>query len=114
MKVPSVPFQFPTAKYYYGLEEMMTSMFYPKDIRYHYEEYLEHKKQTERFARSHANYILRTSHANAFRNLQIILHEGKWAMISKGNAPAIHFVIHHPKRHNAIEHFVPPVVETAK
>lgn len=92
----------------------LSGMFYPKDIRYHYEEYLEHKKQTERFARSHANYILRTSHANAFRNLQIILHEGKWAMISKGNAPAIHFVIHHPKLRNAIEHFVPPVVETEK
>ena len=25
MKVPGVPFQFPTAKYYYGLEEMMAS-----------------------------------------------------------------------------------------
>ena len=32
-------------------------------------------------------------------------------MISKGNAPAIHFVIHQPKLRNAIEHFVPPVVE---
>ena len=35
-------------------------------------------------------------------------------MISKGNAPAIHFVIHHPKLRNAIEYFIPLVVEAEK
>ena len=31
--------------------------------------------------------------------------------VTEGNSPAIHFVIHHPKLRNAIENFVPPVVE---
>ena len=39
------------------------------------------------------------------------MHLGKWAMVSKGRSPAIHFVIHHPKLRAAIEDFVPPVVE---
>ena len=78
------------------------------------EEYREQKKQAETFACLHPNYHLTTSSSNPFQNLQIILHEGKWAMISKGNAPAIHFVIHHPKLRNAIEYFIPPVVEAEK
>ena len=49
--------------------------------------------------------------ANPFRNLCILIHEGRWAMISKSNAPAIHFVIHHPKLRAAIESFTPPMVE---
>ena len=46
-----------------------------------------------------------------FCNLQILIHEGQWAMISKGNAPAIHFVIRHPKLLSALENFIPPVIE---
>ena len=59
----------------------------------------------------HENYIAEFTKANAFRNLQILIHEGQWAMISKGNAPAIHFVIHHPKLRSAIENFISPVIE---
>lgn len=33
-------------------------------------------------------------------------------MISKANSPSIHFVIHHPKLRNAIENFIPPIVES--
>lgn len=47
----------------------------------------------------------------AFRNLQICIHEGQWAMVSKERSPAIHFVIRHPKLRAAIERFVPPMVE---
>ncbi len=39
------------------------------------------------------------------------MHEKQWAMISKSKAPAIHFVIRHPKLRNAIENFIPPVVD---
>lgn len=76
------------------------------------DEYLEHLKSTEQFAEAHTNYMLKKTSAHAFRNLQIIIHEGKWAMISKGKAPSIHFVVHHPKLLNAIESFIPPVVES--
>lgn len=89
----------------------LSGMFYEKDIRYTYEEYFEHLRQTEQFAKAHSNYTVNFTASNPFRNLQILIHEGQWAMISKGNAPAIHFVIHHPKLRNAIENFVPPVFE---
>ena len=32
-------------------------------------------------------------------------------MISKDNSPAIHFVVYHPKLRNAIENFIPPIIE---
>lgn len=89
----------------------LSGMFYEKDIHYTYEEYCEHIKQTEKYAREHANYSVNFSVANPFRNLQIIMHEDRWVLISKGNAPAIHFVIHHPKLRSAIENFVPPVLD---
>ena len=100
--------------YLHALSLPLSGMFFPDNIPVSYEEYLEQKKQAETFACLHPNYHLTTSSSNPFQNLQIILHEGKWAMISKGNAPAIHFVIHHPKLRNAIEYFIPPVVEAEK
>ena len=89
----------------------LAGVFYPTDIPYTYEEYTAHWQQTMQFAATHPSYTVRETSANAFRNLQIQMCEGKWAMISKGNSPAIHFVIHHPKLRAAIEQFVPPVVE---
>lgn len=89
----------------------LSGVFFEKDIFYTYEEYLEHLKCTEQFAESHPGYTLKKTFSHAFRNLQIIIHEGKWATISKGKAPSIHFVIYHPKLLHAIETFIPPVVE---
>ncbi|MGN0517657.1 MAG: helix-turn-helix domain-containing protein [Acutalibacteraceae bacterium] len=89
----------------------LSGAFCEKNIPYTYEEYCAHLKSTERFAANHPNYTLKKTASQAFRNLQISIHEGKWAMVSKGRAPVIHFVIHHPKLRNAIENFIPPVVE---
>lgn len=89
----------------------ISGAFCEKDIYYTYDEYLAHLKSTEQFEDSHPNYTLKKTSAHAFRNLQIVIHEGKWAMISKGKAPAIHFVIYHPKLEKAIEQFIPPIVE---
>lgn len=89
----------------------ISGAFYEKDIFYSYEQYLEHLKFTEEFAAKHRNYKLKKIHSPAFGNLQITIHEQQWAMVSKNKAPAIHFVIKHPKLLNAIENFVPPVVE---
>ena len=89
----------------------LAEMFFDKDIRLTYEEYTEHLRQTEEFAAAHPNFSVEFTSANPFRNLQITIHEGAWSMISKGNTPAIHFLIHHPKLRRAIENFVPPVVE---
>ena len=91
----------------------LSGVFYEADVFYSYEEYLSHLKETDAFAAAHPNYTLKKSCAHAFRNLQILIHEEQWVMVSKGKAPAIHFVIRHPKLRSAIENFIPPVVEEA-
>ena len=89
----------------------LSGMFCEKEIFYTYEDYMAHLNQTKMFAETHPNYILNQTSAHIFRNLQIYIHEGKWAMVSKNKAPVIHFVIHHPKLREAMENFIPPVVE---
>ncbi len=89
----------------------LSEAFFEADISYSYEEYLRHSAETEEFAASHPNYALKRTSSHVFRNLQIHIHEGQWAMVSKGKAPAIHFVVQHPKLRGAIESFIPPVVE---
>ena len=95
----------------YPMTLSLSAMFCEKEILYSYEDYTEHLKQTKMFAETHPNYVLNQTSAHIFRNLQIYIHEGKWAMVSKNKAPVIHFVIHHPKLREAIENFVPPMVE---
>lgn len=89
----------------------LSGMFYSKALHYTYDEYQEHLAQTRAFAATHANYTFTETSSCTFRNLQIQIHEGKWAMISKNTAPTIHFIIHHPKLRSAIENFIPPLVE---
>ncbi|MGN1306991.1 MAG: helix-turn-helix domain-containing protein [Faecousia sp.] len=89
----------------------LSGIFYEEDIPYTYAEYRAHLSSTEQYAALHPNYRIRKTAAHAFRNLQISLHEGQWAMVSKSKSPAIHFVIHHPKLREAIECFQPPFVE---
>lgn len=48
---------------------------------------------------------------NAFKNIQVFVKSGKWAIISKEKTPRIHFVIRHPKLVDAIESFKPAVTE---
>lgn len=89
----------------------VSGAFCESDLCYTYPEYLTHLQETEQFAATHPNYRLQRTAAQAFRNLQIFLREGQWAMVSKGKAPAIHFVIRHPRLREAMEQFTPPVVE---
>ena len=89
----------------------LSGVFCENDIPYSEEEYRAHLSETKAFAKRNPNYTLKLESAHAFRNLQILIHEGEWAMVSKGKAPAIHFVIHHPKLRSAIESFIPPVMD---
>ena len=95
----------------YPVTLSLSGLFFGRDIPYTYEEYLAHIKQTERFAEEHPRCRLELTTGGTFRNLQISIHEGQWAMVSKEKSPAIHFVIRHAKLRTAIENFVPPVVE---
>lgn len=89
----------------------LSNAFCEKGVAYTYEQYLAHLEDTDRFAADHPRYQVEKTSSQTFRNLQISIHEGRWAMVSKELVPSIHFVIHHPKLRRAIEEFIPPVVE---
>ena len=95
----------------YPMSLPLSGSFYERDIPYTYQEYLEHIDQTEQFAAVHSRCRLELTADSTFRNLQIVMHEGRWAMVSKEKSPAIHFVIRHAKLRSAIESFEPPLVE---
>ena len=93
------------------LSLFLADSFYDKRIYYTYEEYLEHLNLTKKYEKNNKNYKLSINNNNTFKNIQILICENNWVMISKANSPSVHFVIHHPKLRNAIENFIPPVVE---
>ncbi|MGM9573424.1 MAG: helix-turn-helix domain-containing protein [Hominicoprocola sp.] len=89
----------------------LSGMFSGKGLRYTYPDYLRHLAATHQFAQDHAGYALRTDAVQTFRNIQIQVNEGKWVIVSKNNAPSIHFVIKHPKMIRAFEDFCRPAAE---
>ena len=93
------------------LSLFLADSFYDKKIYYTYEEYLKHLNLTKKYEKNNKNYKLSINNNNTFKNIQILICENNWVMISKANSPSIHFVINHPKLRNAIENFIPPVVE---
>ena len=86
----------------------LSGMFSEKGLRYTYQEYLQHLAATRQFAKDHAGYDLHTDAVHTFRNIQIQINIGKWVIVSKNNAPSIHFVIKHPKMIRAFEDFCRP------
>jgi transcriptional regulator with XRE-family HTH domain len=89
----------------------LEGMFYERDVFYTYAEYEEHLNATLEFAREHPNYTADMSMRRTFRNIQIIIHEGKWAMVSKGKSPAVHFVIRQPKLRESLKNFITPALD---
>ena len=89
----------------------LSGMFYEKDILYSWDDYKEHLKQVEEYAKQHTNYMAVENHLSAFRNIQIYIREGKWVIVSKNKTPAIHFLIRHPKMRSAFENMIVPVME---
>ena len=83
--------------------------FLEKDIRLTYEEYQACIGAAENYAKANENYQFNLTKIKGFHNIQITCFEGKWCMISKNRAPAIHFVIHHPKLRYALENMVLPI-----
>lgn len=83
----------------------LAGIFLEEEILYTYEQYCSHIDATKKLARKFENYTLSVIPA-AFRNIGIYIFEDNFVIISKHKAPTIHFVIHHPKMVNALEHFV--------
>ena len=82
---------------------LLTETFCSKQIYYSWDLYEKHLKKTEEFAAANPNYRFIRSDKNTYKNIQITVVKGKWALISKSVHPNIHFVIHHPILRDAIE-----------
>lgn len=96
----------------YPLSLALSGMFYETDVFYTYEEYREHLRQTLAWENGETIRV-QLRKFQTFRNIQIVVNSGKWAMVSKSKAPAIHFVMWHPKMVEAIERFTPLIVESS-
>ena len=93
----------------YPLVLPLAECFLEKDIRLTYEEYHACIGAAENYAKANENYQFNLTKIKGFHNIQITCFKGKWCMISKNRAPAIHFVIHHPKLRYALENMVLPI-----
>lgn len=89
----------------------LSSIFYDQKIQYTYSEYLEHIELIKQFAKNNKNFIYKNTSRNAFKNINITILPNKYVILSKENAPSIHFVIYHPTLVNAIEKFEVPIIE---
>lgn len=89
----------------------LAGVFCNQKITYSLEQYKKHLKLTREYVKKHHNYSLQILPQTTFKNIDIIIHEGKWAMISKKTIPAIHFVIKEKRLLNAIENFSVPVID---
>ena len=98
----------------YGIHPAGLSLadaFLEKDILMTYEEYRLCIKAAEDYMENHSRYRFYCVKVKGFRNIQISCHMGKWCMVSKNKAPAIHFVIHHPKLRHALENIYLPIID---
>ena len=84
----------------------LSGLFCSTELRYDNADYQEHLRLTRAFAAGNPRYTAREVGRSAFRNLQIFIRKGKWVGISKCKAPAIHFVIRHPRLCAALENMV--------
>lgn len=81
----------------YPVALSLVYLFGKKDVFYSYEEYLEHIRQTKAFAAGNPHYRLTLDREPDFRNIQIAVRKGEYALISKNKSPAIHLLVRHPK-----------------
>ena len=87
----------------------LNNLFIDKKIKYTYNEYIEHLRQTKEWSKQEKNYELNYVNDKTFKNITITFIKNHYVIISKSSNPTIHFVIEHPKLIEAIENFSPIV-----
>lgn len=87
----------------------LAGIFYHDAPRYTYEEYREHLELTRAFADAHPEATMRTDPHPAFRNIEITVFPGRFALVSKSQSPIIHFLIRHPRMVRAFENMAIPL-----
>lgn len=83
----------------------LNNLFIDKKIKYTYNEYIEHLRQTKEWSKQEKNYELNYVNDKTFKNITITFIKNHYVIISKSSNPTIHFVIEHPKLVEAIENF---------
>lgn len=89
----------------------LNNLFIDKKIKYTYNEYIEHLRQTKEWSKQEKNYELNYVNDKTFKNITITFIKNHYVIISKSSNPTIHFVIKHPKLIESIENFNPIVKE---
>ena len=89
----------------YPMTLPLADIFFGGKIKYTYTQYLEHMRQCAQFVEQHENYEFKQNTDYTFRNLQIHICSGAFVHIAKSNAPAIHFIIKHPKLIDALMNY---------
>ena len=89
----------------------LNGLFFNQKIDYTYNEYKEHLKLTNDYAKKESNYNISSINDRTFKNITITILRNHYIIISKCSNPTIHFVIRHPKLIEAIENFSPLVKE---
>lgn len=97
----------------YPMSLSLSGLFFDHDVLYDYDSYCIHLQETEAFSKRHDRYTLQPAATHSFRNIQILIQEGNWVLVSKNTSPAIHFVIRHPKLCHAIENISLPVADAS-
>ena len=87
----------------------LNNLFIDKKIKYTYNEYIEHLRQTKEWSKQEKNYELNYVNDKTFKNITITFIKNHYVIISKSSNPTVHFVIEHPKLVEAIENFSPIV-----
>ena len=85
----------------------LENIFYNKQIKYTYEEYINHYNDTINYSKNNKNYKIINNNNRTFKNINVTSVLNNYVIISKGNNPIIHFVIRHPKLIDAINNFNP-------
>ena len=92
-------------KIYLSLENIFCDL----EIKYNYEEYLEHYNSTINYKNN--NYIVSVNEYKTFNNINISILKDKYVHLTKSGDPIIHFIIRHKKLIDAIDNFDPLVKE---
>ena len=80
-------------------------------IPYTSEQYFEHLEQTRAFAREHPTFKLAVDKGSRFRNIQVSVKKGCYAVVSKSTPPAAHFLIEQPDMVEALGRLSTPVLD---
>ena len=92
-------------KIYLSLENIFCDL----EIKYNYEEYLEHYNSTINY--NNKNYLVINNEYKTFNNINISILKDKYVHLTKSGDPIIHFIIRHKKLMDAIDNFDPLVKE---